>query len=103
MVTSDSGWAPFSWVFPAEIRGKEVKRAHVPGTSPSHEELTMANSWNPNHEHHRFGASLGRAGFSRSTASERTYEELYEEAKRRNITGRSKMSKTELERALGGR
>jgi hypothetical protein len=34
---------------------------------------------------------------------ERTYDELYEEAKRRNIKGRSKMSKTELERALGGR
>ena len=33
----------------------------------------------------------------------RTYEELYEEAKRRKIAGRSKMSKTELERALGGR
>ncbi len=31
----------------------------------------------------------------------RTYDELYEEAKRRNIKGRSKMSKTELERALG--
>jgi hypothetical protein len=36
-------------------------------------------------------------------AAERTYEQLYEEAKRRNIQGRSKMSKTELERALGGR
>jgi hypothetical protein len=33
----------------------------------------------------------------------RTYDDLYEEAKRRNIPGRSKMSKTELERALAGR
>ena len=33
----------------------------------------------------------------------RTYDELYREAKRRNIKGRSKMTKTELERALGGR
>ena len=32
-----------------------------------------------------------------------TYEELYEKAKQHNIKGRSKMSKTELERALGGR
>jgi hypothetical protein len=39
----------------------------------------------------------------RNGERERTYEELYEEAKRRNIKGRSKMSKTELERALGGR
>jgi hypothetical protein len=37
------------------------------------------------------------------TNHERTYEQLYEEAKRRNVQGRSKMSKTELERALGGR
>jgi len=40
---------------------------------------------------------------ARSAGRERTYEELYDEAKRRKITGRSKMSKTELERALGGR
>ena len=37
------------------------------------------------------------------THAERTYEQLYEEAKSRKIEGRSKMSKTELERALGGR
>ena len=38
-----------------------------------------------------------------SSSAERTYDELYDEAKRRNIPGRSKMSKTELERALAGR
>jgi hypothetical protein len=30
-----------------------------------------------------------------------TYDDLYEEARRRGLKGRSKMSKTELERALG--
>lgn len=38
-----------------------------------------------------------------STTTERdevTYDELYEEARRRGLKGRSKMSKTELERAL---
>lgn len=30
-----------------------------------------------------------------------TYDELYEEARQRGLKGRSKMSKTELERALG--
>ena len=30
----------------------------------------------------------------------RTYEQLYEEAKRKNISGRSKMTKAQLERAL---
>lgn len=33
----------------------------------------------------------------------RTRDQLYEEAKRRNIRGRSKMSKAELKQALGGR
>lgn len=33
----------------------------------------------------------------------RTRDQLYEEAKRRNIKGRSKMSKRQLESALGGR
>jgi hypothetical protein len=32
-----------------------------------------------------------------------TRDQLYEEAKDRNIRGRSKMSKAELQRALGGR
>jgi len=40
---------------------------------------------------------------SRAADEGRTYDDLYEEAKRRNIPGRSKMSKTELERALAGR
>ncbi|WP_127357624.1 plasmid stabilization protein [Actinacidiphila soli] len=31
-----------------------------------------------------------------------TYDQLYEEAKRRNIDGRSGMNKAELKRALGG-
>ena len=33
----------------------------------------------------------------------RTRDQLYEEAKARNIRGRSRMTKAELERALGGR
>ena len=33
----------------------------------------------------------------------RTRDQLYQEAKERNIEGRSKMNKAELERALGGR
>lgn len=33
----------------------------------------------------------------------RTYDQLYEEAKDRNIKGRSKMTKSELLKALGGR
>jgi hypothetical protein len=50
--------------------------------------------------------SSGRRGGLRShrrTPRGRTRDQLYEEAKHRNIRGRSKMSKAELERALGGR
>ena len=49
--------------------------------------------------------SSGRRGGLRSHRKGprgRTRDQLYEEAKRRNIRGRSKMTKAELERALGG-
>jgi hypothetical protein len=50
--------------------------------------------------------SSGRRGGIRSHRKSprgRTREQLYEEAKDRKIRGRSKMTKAELERALGGR
>lgn len=50
--------------------------------------------------------SSGRRGGLRSHREGprgRTRDQLYEEARDRNIRGRSKMTKTELERALGGR
>jgi hypothetical protein len=50
--------------------------------------------------------SSGRRGGIRSHRSGprgRTRDQLYEEAKRRNVHGRSTMTKAELERALGRR
>ncbi len=50
--------------------------------------------------------SSGRRGGLRSHRKGprgRTRDQLYEEAKARNIDGRSKMTKAELQRALGGR
>jgi hypothetical protein len=49
--------------------------------------------------------SSGRRGGSRSHRGSggRTYRQLYEEAKDRGIDGRSRMSKTQLERALARR
>ena len=49
--------------------------------------------------------SSGRRGGlrSHSGAGGRTKQQLYNEAKDRNIKGRSKMTKAELEKALGGR
>lgn len=47
--------------------------------------------------------SSGRRGGLRSHkgAGGRTYDQLYEEAKRKNVRGRSKMTKRELEQAVG--
>ena len=47
--------------------------------------------------------SSGRRGGlrSRSGSGGRTREQLYEEAKRKNIKGRSSMTKAELEKAVG--
>jgi hypothetical protein len=49
--------------------------------------------------------SSGRRGGLRSHRGSggRTRDQLYEEAKRRNIQGRSKMNKSQLESALGRR
>ena len=49
--------------------------------------------------------SSSRRGGLRSHrgAGGRTRDQLYEEAKKRNIKGRSKMTKAQLQRALGGR
>jgi len=53
----------------------------------------------------RTDISSGRRGGLRSHKGSggRTYDQLYEEAKDRNIKGRSKMTKSELLKALGGR
>jgi hypothetical protein len=54
----------------------------------------------------RTDMSSGRRGGLRSHRKGprgRTKDQLYEEAKARNIRGRSKMTKAELQRALGGR
>ena len=47
-------------------------------------------------------ASSRRGGLrSHSGSGGRTKAQLYEEAKRKNVKGRSSMSKSELERAVG--
>ena len=47
--------------------------------------------------------SSGRRGGLRSHRGRggRTYEQLYNEAKRKNVKGRSKMNKAQLQRAVG--
>ncbi len=46
------------------------------------------------------GKSVKTSSGSQRNSGEKTKSELYEEAKRRDIPGRSKMSKAQLERAL---
>jgi hypothetical protein len=68
---------------------KERARHHESATA-SRESLTDVSSG------HRGGKR------SHTGAAGRTRDQLYAEAKRRNIKGRSKMSKSQLERAVGG-
>jgi hypothetical protein len=65
--------------------------------SSSIEEAAMPAGSSPTHD-----ASSGHRGGKRSHtgAQGRTKEQLYNEAKKRNIEGRSSMSKAELERAI---
>ena len=49
-------------------------------------------------------SSQQRAGYRRTHGgSGRTRDQLYAEAQRRNIAGRSRMTKAQLQRALGGK
>lgn len=50
--------------------------------------------------HKRRAASAGRGSHGKGARSEKTKAQLYAEAKRRNISGRSQMSKAQLEHAL---
>ena len=59
------------------------------------------NAWSP--ERDRPQQSIRPTASRTPDTDGPTYEELYERAKQHKIKGRSKMSKTELERALGGR
>jgi hypothetical protein len=48
----------------------------------------------------RSGSSSSSKPAARSSGSDKTRAQLYEEAKRKNISGRSSMNKEQLERAL---
>lgn len=58
------------------------------------EQLTRGQS------HEVSGSARSTISNSRGSDEEWTYDDLYEEARKRGLKGRSKMSKTELERAL---
>jgi hypothetical protein len=76
----------------------------MPGWRKEERAMSQYSQIDPSRGRTRFAgaASYGRPVVASTTESEGpTYDELYEEARKRNLKGRSKMSKTELERALG--
>ncbi|MFF1510349.1 plasmid stabilization protein [Streptomyces sp. NPDC058326] len=88
----------------AEDRGESTKRAKEIAARTVNKERARAGESKSSSRTSREDMSSGERGGRRSHsgAEGRTYDQLYEEAKRRNIDGRSKMNKSELKRALGG-
>ncbi|MEU2118447.1 plasmid stabilization protein [Streptomyces sp. NPDC016459] len=88
----------------AEDRGESPERAKEIAARTVNKERARHGESKTSSKLSREDMSSGERGGRRSHsgAEGRTYDQLYEEAKRRNIDGRSKMNKAGLERALGG-
>jgi hypothetical protein len=105
---------PREWSAKRERQYKHVKEsAEDSGRSEDRAEEIAARTVNKERARHgesktasrlsKRDVSSGRRGGKRSHSGPggRTKEQLYEEAKRRGIKGRSKMDKSELQKALG--
>ncbi|MFH8712462.1 plasmid stabilization protein [Streptomyces zaomyceticus] len=88
----------------AERRGESEKRAEEIAARTVNKERARHGEARTSSLLSREDMSSGERGGRRSHsgARGRTYDQLYEEAKRRHIDGRSKMNKAQLLRALGG-
>jgi hypothetical protein len=87
-------------------RGESEDRAEEIAARTVNKERARAGEARESSKLSREDISSGRRGGIRSHRKSprgRTRDQLYEEAKDRNIRGRSRMTKAELERALGGR
>ncbi|MEU6786455.1 plasmid stabilization protein [Nonomuraea angiospora] len=87
----------------AKKRGESTKRAkEIAARTVNKERARAGESRTASRTSTQDISSSRRGGLrSHSGAGGRTRDQLYEEAKRRNIKGRSKMSKAQLEKALG--
>ncbi|WP_431929219.1 hypothetical protein [Nonomuraea jabiensis] len=87
----------------AKKRGESSKRAkEIAARTVNKERARAGESRTASRTSTQDMSSSRRGGLrSHSGAGGRTRDQLYEEAKRRNIKGRSKMSKAQLEKALG--
>ncbi|MBA2948207.1 plasmid stabilization protein [Streptomyces himalayensis] len=88
----------------AEQRGESTERAkEIAARTVNKERAQSGESRTASRSSTQDKSASKRGGErSRSGAQEPTYDQLYAEAKRRNIDGRSSMNKAELKRALGG-
>ena len=90
----------------AKEQGASTKRAKEIAARTVNKERARSDEARESSRLSRRDISSGRRGGQRSGTSRpkgRTKEQLYNEAKRRNIKGRSKMSKAQLQRAVDRR
>jgi hypothetical protein len=86
-------------------RGASTTRAKEVAARTVNKERARSGEARESSRLSRTEISSGRRGGLRSGRPGprgRTKEQLYQEARRRNIRGRSKMTKAQLQRALGG-
>ena len=88
----------------AKQRGESEDTAEEIAARTVNKERAQAGEARTSSRLSRTDMSPSRRGGLRSHtgAGGRTRDQLYEEAKRKNIKGRSKMTKAQLERAVGG-
>ncbi len=90
----------------AKKRGASTKRAKEIAARTVNKERARSGEARSSSRLSRTDMSSGRRGGTRSgtrRATGRTKEQLYNEAKRMNIPGRSKMNKQQLQRAVDRR
>ncbi|MGQ4385821.1 plasmid stabilization protein [Streptomyces sp. SAS_270] len=89
----------------ARDRGESNKRAEEIAARTVNKERARSGESKSASKTSTQDMSSGERGGRRSGKGSQgpTYDQLYEEAKRRNIDGRSDMNKQQLQRALGGK
>jgi hypothetical protein len=90
----------------AQKQGKSTKRAKQIAAATVNKERARSGEARTASKSSTRDLSSGRRGGLRSGTNRpkgRTKEQLYNEAKRRGVAGRSRMNKAQLERAVGGK
>ncbi|WP_336087243.1 plasmid stabilization protein [Nocardia sp. SSK8] len=89
-----------AWSAKRERQYKDIKKSELErGRSTKRAEEIAAATVNKTRAQH--GETKGKRGGQRAQGSGKTRDELYAEARKRNIDGRSKMNKQQLAHALG--